>query len=388
MNDFERKLRDGLGHELRSIEVDLRAWGNIQKRIGREPLRKAIMALIAIAAVAAFSWLAVPKVLGLFTVEVATEPPVEVKPAPEESGPEWIVAIRRSDAPSAGQFDMGDIVVLSSAKGKVVRVLVGAERNQGQLLGMSVSGDGKFLYYAYEPYPVRSRPVCIDGASIYRVPIAGGVKELIEDFSGSYPSVSPDGKKVALAVSYCEPKLKVLDLDTKQSKLWGPMPAEVNIGAVANTDVERIAWNADSTRLAFSRGYEGSFDIRLLDTAGHQSWDESARVDIPATPLAWNADRLIVSLSCCLEWEYTRIQTVDLNNGSTTTLFDAEWPAQIDVDRSGRYFLLTEPLGEYGAASAGSFQQRTGRGTITVWSEGTTREIAEGYIAAIWVPRS
>jgi hypothetical protein len=161
-------------------------------------------------------------------------PPVTVPPAPHKAAPpESFVTV----VPGGAGADSGDLAVVSTATGEMIRSLAPATYTP-----YSVSHDRRWVYYTSSLLP----------QGIYRVPYVGGTPEKVttEAETGGL-AISPDGAKLAWEVlsgkSRNRPALRVRDLARGTERVLqvpGPLsgPETITRG--------RWAWSPDGRQIA------------------------------------------------------------------------------------------------------------------------------------------
>lgn len=244
----------------------------------------------------------------------------------------------------------GEIVVVDVASGEVVRTLVDRRTLGGGSEGigtvdLEVSPDGETVYFV--PFGTPER--------IMRVPTSGGTPELIAE--GRKPTLSPDGRLLAYVAcegtfAACGNAILVRDLAGGDTIVW-------DVG-IDNEWAGQLAWLPDSRTLAFSMFYPGDSNptLHVLDTVdgvGVQLKDveKIGPEDVGAgwTVVGYHAptEGFVVRHFCCTadatdEVEESSVISVAWNGQVVATLFDGDW-LEIELDGSGRHFLLLEPGG-------------------------------------------
>ncbi len=215
----------------------------------------------------------------------------------------------------------GRLVAIDPSTGKTKSVLTVMSNGDaipvGALIGnVSYSEHTKSVYFdAYESVEGMSpRPSLKCHAGIYRIPLSGG--QPIRLLSGTVPSVSPDGKRLAYVRvesespngGSCIPTAVVVrDLDTSQEVVEVKNASDQQYRA---GDIVSISWSANGSALAIDvRPMSGDPRyIAVVDLQGGQELQSLSRVDAPKnTPkgTTWTyprylADgRMFVSEVCC-----------------------------------------------------------------------------------------
>jgi Tol biopolymer transport system component len=233
------------------------------------------------------------------------------------------------------------VVALDSQTGAERRLLVDVPEGSGQ--GISVSPDSRSAYFGV---------VDGDGASI-RVVDTDGASPPAFVARGSFPAVSPDGRRLA----YVTPAstLAVLDLGTGARRTWAFDEADPAGSWLTHARLVELAWAPDSHRLAFTLSYEGD-TIAVLDTITARTLSEAVEVVVPggggdSRHPTWQATtgRLVLvnqAFECCFEDDYTgppRTLTLDVTRGAATEMFPSgAVPSWLAFDLSGHHLLSVE----------------------------------------------
>ena len=277
---------------------------------------------------------------GIWSVtSVAPVQAVAIEPDAGAAVPETFVGLRG-----------GEIVLVDVSTGEVVRTLVdratlGGESEGIGTVDLEVSPDGGTVYFV--PFGTPER--------IMRVPTTGGTPELVAE--GRKPTLSPDGRLLAYVAcegtfAACGNAILVLDLTSGATTAW-------DVG-IDNEWAGQLAWLPDSRSLAFSMFYPGDSNptLHVLDTVDGvgvelRNLEKIGPEDIGAgwTAIGYHTptDGIVVRHSCCStfatdEVEESAVISVASNGQVLGTLFDGDW-LEIELDGSGRHFLLLEPGG-------------------------------------------
>jgi hypothetical protein len=283
----------------------------------------------------------------------------------------------------------GALVVLSPATGAVSRTLV-----PSGVLGdeISVAPDGTTAYFAHGTGGCASE--------IESVPVSGGSPVMIT--SGSLPSVSPDGTKLAFAreplpTTGCVPneanltaqyKLVVRTLSSGAETTYHMLPAGQSSGLPA--PISHLSWAADNARLAVSissvEDNEG-WNVVIVDTPAAKYYLSGAgdsAVPVTGQPTARRSylregvflpnGGLFVSRACCAGVPVRNTSRLMWEVSSTGALihqvavgFANLDHISLDANASGHWLLYLAGSDLY--VSAGG---------------ATPRKLATGFIAAAW----
>ena len=284
------------------------------------------------------------------------------RPAPDGPRPKEIAAI-----------EGGAVVLLDGTDGHVTRTLANhpeaATGGFPYLEGLSLSPDRKQVYYsvAGDCGPAQIFRVATDGKTPPQ-PILGGVS----------PAVSPDGRKLAYAVSapesaqapapladdpaggaaarHCQNAIVVRDLRSGTERTWRyPDTPDYATTLYRNAVISEISWAPDSTRLAYTLSYEGD-SVSVLDTDKNSDLSQTLEVVIPdgggnSSHPAWQATTGQLGLfntrfECCYDDNYTgppRALLVDPDRRSDTPLLPpGRRVAALDFDASGAHLLFVD----------------------------------------------
>ncbi len=122
----------------------------------------------------------------------------------------------------------------------------------------------------------------------WRVPLAGGEPELVTD--GRFPAVSPDGSRVAVV----RDAMTIVIVDNAEGAelatfVWNPdIPNATEQGWRFSSEIRRMEWSPDGTKLLFTLHYEWD-EVWVLDPATATFLDDGALFDVPV-PSAVPAD--------------------------------------------------------------------------------------------------
>jgi hypothetical protein len=190
---------------------------------------------------------------------------------------------------------------------------------------------------------------------IMRVPITGGAAELVAE--GRLPTVSPDGRLLAYVACdspyvRCGNAILVRDLNTGDTVSFDMGSNDRWAG--------QLAWLPDSRGLAFSTFFAGNGNptMHVLDTIDQQGVDlkDVPKIGPERAGATWTVvgyhtptEGLVVRHFCCSleptdEVDERSIISVAPNGQVVATLFDGDW-LDIELDATGRHFLLLEPGG-------------------------------------------
>jgi hypothetical protein len=247
-------------------------------------------------------------------------------------------------------FRGGEIVLVDVASGAVVRVLVdrptlGGPSEEIGTVDLEVSPDGSTVYFVPFGKPER----------IMSVPTAGGTPTAVAE--GRKPAVSSDGRFLAFVtcggeVGICGEGISILDLQQGGERHW-------TVGA-SDRWAGQLAWIPESRHLAFSMFYPGDSNptLHVFDTANdiRVALKDVVEVGPNRAGAAWTVigyhtptAGIVVRHFCCSseptdEVEERSIISVQPKSHAVTTLFDGDW-LDIELDATGRHFLLLEPGG-------------------------------------------
>jgi len=277
-----------------------------------------------------------------FVTEVAPVQPVTLTPdaAPGPAIPETFVGFRDRE-----------IVLVDVASGSTIRVLadrsvLGGPSEEIGTVDLEVSPDGSTLYFVPFGKPER----------IMSVPTAGGTPTLVAE--GRKPVISPDGRFMAYVtcggeLGICGEGVSVLDLQAEGERHW-------TVG-FSDQWAGQLAWLGDPRTLAFSMFYPGDSNptLHVLDTVDGVGVElkDVERIGPDRAGAGWTAvgyhtptEGIVVRHYCCStyatdEVEERWILSVAPNGQVVATLFDGDW-LDIELDASGRHFLLLEPAGD------------------------------------------
>lgn len=241
----------------------------------------------------------------------------------------------------------GEIVLVDVSSGATVRVLVdratlGGGSAEGGVVDLELSPDGSTLYFVALGTPER----------IMSVPVAGGEPTFVAE--GRKPTLSPDGTKLAFLDCRsefvgCGNAIRVRDLASGSTRMW-------DVG----TDTEfvgQMAW-MDARSLAFTMFYTGDSNptMHMLDTLDGVGVELRTIEEIgPSDPdTGWTVagyhvptEGFVVRHYCCTssaadEVEESTVLSVAWNGQVVATLFEpADW-LDIELDGSGRHFLVAD----------------------------------------------
>lgn len=298
------------------------------------------------------------------------------RPTPDGPRPNQIAAIHG-----------GSVVLLDGRSGKTLRTLAThAEATTGgfpYLEGVAFAPDRSAVFYALVGD--------CGPATIFRVAADGsGPSEAV--VAGVSPALSPDGRKLAYAVSVagpvasgpvaagpvasgageeapgpdgpeagleersCQNAVVVRDLQTGSERTWRfPDTPDFATSLYQQAVITEIAWAPDSTRLAYTLSYEGD-SISILDTGSARDLSETVEVVIPAgggnsSHPAWQAATGLLGLfntrfECCYDDHYTgppRALLVDPERRLASPLLPSgRRVSALDFDASGAHLLFVD----------------------------------------------
>lgn len=276
----ESRLRDALHHEADLVEPRETNWEAVADQLAaRRRARRVRVGIVAGAAAAAAG------IAGLAVSDRTTDESVRVIPpavppstapatttattAVETGMPRYLVATRRD----------GEIAVVDSADGSVVRVLVPAGRERADAIppagSVALTPDGRVVYFA------RAGGAGSCG-TIHRVPVAGGAEELVAQ--GVTPAVSPDGTKLAYVAHEPEAapegqgcrlhRLVIRDLATGAERFTTNY--EPNVDTIQDV-LFGTSWSPDSRYVAVEAGWENWATVFIVDSSEEQ-WRDHAVV--------------------------------------------------------------------------------------------------------------
>jgi hypothetical protein len=271
----------------------------------------------------------------------------------------------------------GSVVVLDGGDGHTVRTLANhTEATTGgfpYLEGVSLSPDRQTVFYALAGD--------CGPATIYRV-AADGRTPSQAVIDGVSPALSPDGRKLAYAVSadgpstvagasaaappagpegagrerHCQNAIVVRDLTTGAERTWRyPDTPEYGTPLYRDAVVSEIAWAPDSTRLAYTLSYEGD-SVSILDTDKATDLGQTEEVVVPdgggnSSHPAWQASTGLLGLfntrfECCFDDNYTgppRAVLLDPDRRIDSALLPAgRRVSALDFDASGTHLLYVD----------------------------------------------
>jgi hypothetical protein len=261
-------------------------------------------------------------------------------PKPVAGWPSSFVGLRR-----------GEIVLVDAASGDTIHVLVdnatlGGPSEEIGTVDLEVSPDGTTVYFV--PFGTPER--------IMSVPTAGGSPTLVAE--GRKPTLSPDGRSLAFVacegvMAACGNAILVRDLASGETTAWDVGYSDLWAG--------QLAWLPDSRRIAFSMFYPGDSNptLHVLDTIADvdielKDLEKIGPEDVGAgwTVVGYHAptDGIVVRHYCCStyatdEVEESSVISVTPNGRVMATVLPTpEW-LDIELDATGRHFLLLEPGG-------------------------------------------
>jgi hypothetical protein len=261
-------------------------------------------------------------------------------PQPVAGWPSTFVGLRR-----------GEIVLVDAASGDTIRILVdnatlGGPSEEIGTADLEVSPDGTTVYFV--PFGTPER--------IMSVPATGGEPALVAE--GRKPTISPDGRFLAFVacegvMAACGNAILVRDLASGDTTAWDVGFSDMWAG--------QLAWLPDSRRIAFSMFYPGDSNptLHVLDTVADvdielKDLERIGPEDVGAgwTVVGYHAptDGIVVRHYCCStyatdEVEESSVISVAQNGRVIATLLPTpEW-LDVELDASGRHFLLLEPGG-------------------------------------------
>jgi hypothetical protein len=337
MTDLDERIKTLLEERARDHMTDPRLPRTVAVRSRRR--RALVGAGAGLAAVAAIV-VGAAALQGLaFEDRTGGDPTVTPTPASVAAWPKTFVGLRG-----------GEIVLVDVATGDVVRVLVdrptlGGPSEEVGTADLELSRDGSTVYFVPFGKPER----------IMSVPTAGGTPTPVAE--GRKPAISSDGRFLAYVtcggeLGICGEGVSVLDLREGSERHW-------TVG-FSDQWAGQLTWIPESTQPAFSMFYPGDSNptLHVVDTADDTRVElkDVAEVGPNRTGAAWTVigyhtptAGLVVRHFCCSSYatdevEERSIISVQPKSHVVTTLFDGDW-IDIELDATGRHFLLLEPGG-------------------------------------------
>ena len=336
MTDLDDRIKTLLDERARDHVTDPRMPRTVATRSRRR--RVLVGAGAGLAAIAAIVVGAAALRGGVFEQRTGRDSTVTLspEPGPVAGYPDSFVGLRR-----------GEIVLVDSASGDAIRVLVDNETLGGPseevgTVDLEVSADGSTVYFVPFGKPER----------IMSVPAAGGEPKPVAQ--GRKPTLSPDGRYLAYVtcdgeLGICGHGVSIIDLVTGTEHAWAAGFNDRFAGS--------LTWLPDSRRLALSMFSLGDANPRLHilsvddDGATLEDLDEIGPNDEEAgwTVVGYHVPTggLVVRHSCCStyatdEVEESSVISVTADGEILSTLLPtADW-IDIELDGSGRNFLLLE----------------------------------------------
>lgn|GEM_PF-1039546 len=301
-----------------------------------------------------------------------------------------IPALLRDDKPRRVAAGPGDPSVDSSMPGRVAAVTT-----DGRLLVIdSVSGEtlseleptvSKVSYTEVSATPdglTLFVGTQLGGEMIHRRDLASGQETYVA--RGSWPSVSPDGRRLAFVGPNASgtygagDTLHVVELETGEERTWPVDPDDPGTGRLSPP-----RWSPDSRRLVFRAQTKDGSPLLVFDTERGSSVADartvwSVNIDGISGYLGTTGDLLGVSDadpeggSLSEKGLPQRVVALDARTGEVTRdLFELRGAQQPVADATGRHVLAID-----------------GDGALHRWSDGADRptELANGVAAATWLP--
>lgn len=236
----------------------------------------------------------------------------------------------------------GRLVVMSSATGRVMRVLDRGRGAGSRIVAVALGRDDVYFWRGDE---ASGGDESCPRPSIERVPLTGGTTSRVG--RGSYPALSPDGARLAyvgLPDAQCRNRpLIVRDLASGAERRYPSGDA----GAPGDFCCVWLAWSPEGDHLAYARAVADTYEVRLLDVGrgttarvgggtGGESWEHP--VFRPSPP------HLLVVARRPGRGSGSRLLEVDPATGqhvvSTAPLPTTDRNIiDLDVDASGAYVL-------------------------------------------------
>jgi len=273
----------------------------------------------------------------------------------------------------------GKLQVLDSRTGHVVRTLARDVEAQNGHAGVSVSPDGRRVYFTRTTDAQCDEN--LDGSmepidEIASVSIDGG-RVRTEASNVRWPAVSPDGRYLAYSgIPNCSDAGQSIVLKALDPSLYDRRFDGVNIPSGTPGTVYGLAWASDSRHLLFHRDIGSTYPY-VLDTATAKAVDDGQRVDIgdgsAVAGYLGDTGYLLGTSAQTSPSERGEVIAVDATSGARErTLFEypGPWPgSDAASDGTGRNILVS------GAR-------------LYRWSQGDARptRIGSDVAAAAWVP--
>jgi hypothetical protein len=275
--------------------------------------------------------------------------------------------------PLKGGDPLGRLVVVDTATGKVLRVLLDdVDHSEGGIWAPDLAPNGRTLYYT------KGTSACTD--DVRRLQLDGGEEEVLATRDARRPAVSPDGRLLAyLRGDPCvgeDQYVVVRDLAGGQETRWR---YRLDRSSEAEpVSVRRLVWLSGSRTLAYELGNAEASSIYLLDREGDQGIElgEDRRLgpqDSSLELIGLHAEGVAAVRRCLIPAEPgcppgSEIVALDPDTGEIvgTLLRPAPEAFAFDLDPSGRHLLY---IGEDG---------------LYRWSGGEPVKIRDGYSAATW----
>jgi hypothetical protein len=160
----------------------------------------------------------------------------------------------------------GRLVAISTATGRVVRVLDQGREAGSRIVAVTLGPDAAYFWRGDEG---SGGDGTCPAPTIERVPLAGGTATRVT--RGSYPAVSPDEARLAYLGppdAQCRGRpLVVRDLATAAERRYPSGDA----GAAGDSCCVWLAWSPEGDRLAYARAVADTYEVRLLDFAGNRT---------------------------------------------------------------------------------------------------------------------
>lgn len=238
--------------------------------------------------------------------------------APGPRGPNLALPVDPAEAPVTflAVRDQTRLVVADTATGQDQRVLfdlgpqvLDPEFERQIIMGLALSPDGKTAFFAAGKRPEPESRV------IYRVAVDGGQPGQIGP--GSWPAVSPDGRRLAFID---DETVVVQDLATGATRRLPLAPDDDSDPYTYRPGT--VAWAVDSRHLVLASSWRDSLTVLDADTAAHQLDGRS----IGAAPLSG-------------EYWLSGVRATDGFVGALISL----WKPETDVGQPSYTFVVLDP---------------------------------------------
>lgn len=348
----EDRLRDAIKTYTDHIDPGQDAWTRIREQVDAREIRRRRFGgwQLGFACAAAAAVVVVGVVVGVNALRSGGGG----EPAPPIGGgqqlPARIVAVN----------DDGKVVVLASRDGRVVRTLA---RGADQATTVAVTPDARRVYFDRETAPSAG----CRGREIVSVPVDGADTERVA--LGSSPMISPDGRHLVFLDACGAPTaLVVTELGDARREVGRSV-------ADAAGMIDGPSWALDSRTVAYAvvDATSGSSRVQLFDV---DSRTETSGVMLPSG-VRWQG--YFGTIGAYLGVQGRQAVVLDPRAGAVLQVLFEVGPA--DSVRK----VVSDSLGDNVLAVVSS-----ANGTLRLerWvnGESKTRKVADGIVAAAWVP--